>query len=143
MSYELKRNILIEMNYFANLNKKVTTMSKSIIQQKSFSFAVEIVNLYKFLSQEKKEFVLSKQLLRSGTSIGANVSEALFGQSSKDFIHKLHISRKETNESIYWIELLHATEYVSPEQYKGLLQKSTELRKMLTSIILTMEQKKN
>lgn len=131
------------MNYFTNLSTKVTTMSNSIIEKKSFLFAIEIVNTYKFLSSEKKEYVLSKQLLRSGTSIGANISEALFGQSSKDFIHKLYISRKEANETLYWINLLHETKYIDPEQHSNLLKKSTELRKMLTSIILTLEQKNN
>ena len=118
-------------------------MKENIIQIKSFQFAIEIVNIFKYLSQEKREYVLSNQLLRSGTSIGANISEAGYGQSAKDFVIKLKISRKEANESIYWINLLHATEYIDMKQYESLLQQSTELRKILTSIILTMEQKQN
>lgn len=84
-------------------------MSKNIIKDKSFKFAVRIINLYKKLIAEK-EFVLSKQLLRSGTSIGANVREAQNAQSPKDFIHKLSISQKEADESLYWIELLKETD---------------------------------
>ncbi|NCO56049.1 MAG: four helix bundle protein [Bacteroidetes bacterium] len=81
---------------------------KSIIQEKSFLFAIKIVNIYKYLISEKKEYVLSKQLLKSGTSIGANVSEAVNGQSVKDFISKLSIARKEAQETLYWLNLLEA-----------------------------------
>ena len=84
----------------------------SIIRQKTFDFAIRIVKLYKYITTEKKEYVLSKQLLRSGTSIGANVNEALYGQSKKDFISKLHISLKEASETQYWLELLNATGYL-------------------------------
>lgn len=131
--------VWIQMNYFINLNKK-TTMAESIIQKKSFQFSIEIINLYKQLVREK-EFVLSKQLLRSGTSIGANASEANFGQSAKDFIHKLHISRKEASESLYWLNLLQATDYISNETHKKLSNDCSELLRILTSIIMTMEQK--
>ena len=116
-------------------------MSENILQKKSFQFSIEIVNIYKHLSQEKKEFVLSKQLLRSGTSIGANTSEANFGQSPKDFVHKLRISRKEANESLYWLNLLYATEYISNEAHVKLTNSCIELLKILTSIIITMERK--
>ena len=84
----------------------------SIVRQKTFDFAIRIVKLYKYITTEKKEYVLSKQLLRSGTSIGANVNEALYGQSKKDFISKLHISLKEASETQYWLELLNATGYL-------------------------------
>jgi four helix bundle protein len=80
--------------------------SDNIIQHKSFAFAIRIVNLYKYLTSEKKEFVLSKQLLRSGTSIGANIEESIGGQSEKDFLSKLSIAYKEARESIYWLKLL-------------------------------------
>jgi four helix bundle protein len=93
------------------------------------------------LAFEKKEFVLSKQLLRSGTSIGANISEAIRGQSSKDFIHKLQISRKETNETLYWLKLLEATAFLKTTQSTELIHSCKELLKILTSIIKTLERK--
>ena|SRR6218665_446539 len=116
-------------------------MQENILQTKSFQFSIDIVTLYKKLTQDQREFVLSKQLLRSGTSIGANASEASFGQSSKDFIHKLQISRKEANESLYWLNLLYATKYISSETHVKLIDKCIELLKILTSIIITMEKK--
>ena len=87
-------------------------MKENIIQTKSFAFAIRIVNAYKYLQSEKKEFVLSKQMLRSGTSIGANVEEAIGGQSKKDFIAKISIAYKEARETKYWIKLLFATYYM-------------------------------
>ena len=93
----------------------------NVIQIKSYNFAIRIVELYKFLSAEKKEFILSKQLLRSGTSIGANIEEAIGGQSRKDFYAKLTISYKEARESHYWIRLLKDTNYLSQEQYDSLI----------------------
>nr|WP_294862702.1 four helix bundle protein [uncultured Fluviicola sp.] len=116
-------------------------MKGNIIQEKSFDFAVQIVETYKYLAFEKKEFILSKQLLRSGTSIGANISEAIRGQSSKDFIHKLQISRKETNETLYWLKLLEKTKYLQKETAVKLIQGCEELLKILTSIIKTLELK--
>ncbi|WP_234362460.1 four helix bundle protein [Francisella tularensis] len=88
---------------------------KNIILDKSFDFAVRVVNLYKYLCNQKKEYVLSKQLLRSGTSIGANVNESQAAQSIKDFIAKMSITSKEARESRYWIELLISTEYLNAE----------------------------
>ena len=90
--------------------------SKSIVYEKAFDFAVRIVNLYKYLCKEKHEYIMSKQLMRSGTSIGANISEALEGQSRKDFVAKLQISLKEANESRYWIKLLGRTDYLEGKQ---------------------------
>nr|WP_317126669.1 four helix bundle protein [Chryseobacterium indoltheticum] len=95
-------------------------MSESIVGKKSFEFAIHIVNFYKKFSVEKKEYILSKQILRSGTSIGANVREALNAQSKMDFIHKLSISQKECDETIYWLELLFATQYISKEEFENL-----------------------
>lgn len=118
-------------------------MKENVLQKKSFQFSIEIVTVYKQLTQHRKEFVLSKQLLRSGTSIGANASEANFGQSPKDFIHKLQISRKEANESLYWLNLLHATEYISSETHVKLADNCNELLRILTSIIITTEKKYN
>lgn len=92
-------------------------MSESIVKNKSFAFAVRVVNFYKILN-ERKKFVMSKQFLRSGTSIGANVREAVNGQSKADFVHKLSISQKECDESIYWLELLRETNYINETEYK-------------------------
>ncbi len=114
-------------------------MVKSIIKEKSFEFAVKIVKLYKELNNEK-EFIISKQLLRSGTSIGANIKEALQGQSKADFISKLSISLKEAVETEYWLELLIATKLTKIE-LKEYLKNIQELIKILTSIIKTSKNK--
>jgi four helix bundle protein len=104
---------------------------------KSFAFAVRCVKLRKYLTNEKNEYEMSKQLLRCGTSIGANVKEALRGQSRPDFGAKMNISLKEASECEYWIELLQATEYVTIEQGNSLLSDCRELIKLLTSIVKT------
>ncbi|NMP37837.1 MAG: four helix bundle protein [Clostridiales bacterium] len=109
-------------------------MAENQIENKSFDFAVRIVNLYKHLNSEKKEYVLSKQLLRSGTSIGANVSEAQRGQSKADFISKMSIALKEANESYYWIKLLYKTDYITELQFLSLETDITEIIKLLVSI---------
>jgi four helix bundle protein len=110
-------------------------MKKSIIKEKSFSFALEIIELFKFL-QSNKEFIISKQLLRSGTSIGANVNEALAGESRADFVHKLAIASKEVRETLYWLELLRESQIVIHDYEKYIL-KCTEIVKILTSIVKT------
>ena len=109
----------------------------SVLKEKSFKFAVRTVNLYKYLCKEKKEFVLSTQILRSGTSVGAMVREAQHSESKADFIHKMAIAQKEINETIYWLELLCETEYLSNEECNSLNNDATELIKMLTSSIKT------
>ncbi|KIA99075.1 hypothetical protein OA93_07620 [Flavobacterium sp. KMS] len=109
---------------------------KNIIKEKTFAFAIEIVGLYKVLA-EKKEFVLSRQMLRSGTSIGANVREAEHAQSKADFIHKLSISLKEANETEYWLDLLHETKYLSDIEFQNIKPKIIELLRLLTSIVKT------
>ena len=109
----------------------------NILVNKSFSFAVRIVNLYKYLCSNKKEFVLSKQLLRSGTSIGANISESQDAQSTNDFISKLSIAPKEARESKYWIELLKETEYLTKKESDSLVNDLIELIKLLVTIIKT------
>lgn len=112
-------------------------MKKSTVKEKSFNFAIRIVKLYKYLMEEKKEFVLSKQILKSGTSIGANINEAQQGQSKKDFLMKMNISLKECTETKYWIELLSATEYINQEQKESIIKDCIEIEKMLTSIVKT------
>lgn len=112
-------------------------MAENLIVDKSFKFAIRIINLYKYLCEEKKEFVLSKQLLRSGTSIGANVKEAIQGQSKKDFLSKMNISLKEASETEYWIELLIATNYLSDRDGNSVLGDCVEIKKILHSIVKT------
>lgn len=114
-------------------------MKENIIQQKSFFFAIRIVNVYKYLISEKKEFVLSKQLLRSGTSIGANVEESIGGQSDKDFLSKISISYKEARETIYWLRLLYATNYLSEQEAESLLYDAEEICKILGKIQITLK----
>ena len=111
---------------------------ENIIQDKSYNFALRIVKLYKHLSQEKREFVLSKQLLRSGTSIGANIEEAIGGQSRKDFYAKLTIAYKEARESKYWIRLLKDTDYLSDKESESLLNDIEEILKIIGSIQKTI-----
>ena len=112
-------------------------MKKNVLLEKSFKFAIRIVKLYKHLSEDKKEFILSKQLLRCGTSIGANINEAQDAQSKNDFISKLSISLKEARESKYWIELLKETYYLSEKEANNLLEDLIEIIKLLVSIIKT------
>jgi len=99
------------------------------------------VNLYKYLCETKKEFVLSKQMLRSGTSIGANVREGLNAESSADFVHKLAISQKEADETLYWLELLKETEYLTDNEFNSIHNDCTEILKIIRSIIITTKQK--
>jgi four helix bundle protein len=109
-------------------------MAESIIQGKSFDFAVRIVRLYRYLC-DNKEYVISKQMLRSGTSIGANVSEALRGVSRRDFGNKMAIALKEANETEYWLNLLHATDYLDNTQYESIHEDCVEVIKILTPIV--------
>lgn len=108
--------------------------------EKSIAFSFRIINLYKFLIG-KREMILSKQILRSGTSIGANISESVFAESNMDFIHKLSISRKEANETKYWLLLLQKGEYISEIEFNSMLQDCVELIKILTSIIISSKKK--
>lgn len=112
--------------------------TNNIIQAKSYAFAIRIVKTYQFLGQEKKEYVVSKQLLRCGTSIGANIEEALGGQSRKDFFAKLSIAYKEARETHYWIRLLKDTGYLTPIQHESLLKDAEELLKIIGSIQKTI-----
>lgn len=113
--------------------------SDNIIQEKSFAFAIRIVNLYKYLTNEKKEFVLSKQILKSGTSIGANIEESIGAQSDKDFLNKISISYKEARESIFWLKLLQATNYLSAEETESLLSNAEEICKILGKIQISIK----
>ena len=110
---------------------------KNIVKEKSLDFAIRIVNLYKYLTDTKKEFIMSKQLLRSGTAIGALVRESEHAESKADFIHKLSVALKEANETDYWLELLYRTEYLTEKQYQSINENIIKLLKLLTSIIKT------
>lgn len=116
-------------------------MKKSIIKEKSFEFALSIIKLYEKL-QSEKEFVISKQLLKSATSIGANVNESLAGESRPDFLHKMAIASKEARETLYWLELLNKSQLVRLD-YKGYIENCTELIKILTAIVKTTKLTKN
>ncbi len=108
------------------------------VRYKSKKFAVRVVRLYQFLCEEKREYILSKQVLRSGTSIGANIAESECAISRKDFLSKIYIALKECSETLYWLELLRDTDYLTAEQAASLMQDCTELRKMLSSTTKTM-----
>jgi four helix bundle protein len=120
-------------------NGKLKIM-ENIIEDKSFRFAVRIVNLYKYLCRTQKEYVLSKQVLRSGTSIGANIAEAQQAQSRADFIAKLSIALKETSETKYWLRLLKATGYLSGNESQSVYADCVELEKILVSILKSTKQ---
>ena len=107
----------------------------SIIKQKSMAFAKRIVKLYQYLGKEHHEYVMSKQVLRSGTSIGANVAEAIYGSSRRDFLAKLDIARKEASETMYWLELLYSCDYIPGDLYHSLNGDCAELLALLTATI--------
>ena len=113
---------------------------ESVIKDQSKAFAIRIVKLYRYLCDEKKEWILSKQLLRSGTSIGANVVEAQASVSKKEFLTKMYISFKESCETEYWLELLHDTNYLTDDEFASISEDNNALKKMLSSITLTTSQ---
>ncbi len=116
-------------------------VENNIVLVKSKSFALRVINLYKYLCGEKKEFVLSKQILRSGTSIGANAREAIVAQSKKDFEAKLSISLKEAGETEYWLELLHESDLIDTASFNSIYADNKELIKLLTSILKSSRKK--
>ena len=116
-------------------------MSESIVKAKGFELAIRGVNFYKWLVSEKKEFVMSKQFLRSVTSVGANIREAVNAQSKADFIHKLSISQKECDESMYWLEILIGTNYISKTEFESMRNQCGEVLKIIKSTIITSKKK--
>ena len=112
-------------------------LMKNILKEKSFALALRIIKLYKFLIENKKEYVLSKQILRSGTSVGAMIREAQNAESKMDFVHKLAIAQKECDESIYWMELLVQSDYISKEAFESVSAEAEQVLKMIKSAILT------
>jgi len=114
---------------------------KNILKEKSFGFAVRIVNLYKYLKMDYNEFILSKQIVASGTSVGALIREAEHAESMKDFLHKLNISLKEINETSYWLDLLFATKFINKRMYESLKSDAEELLKLLITSVKTSKQR--
>lgn len=112
----------------------------NLLKDKSFNFAIRIVKLCRYLNDEKKELILSKQILRSGTSIGAMVSESEHSESKSDFIHKLAIAQKEANETLYWLKLLFQTDYINQKAYEDINNDALELMKIITASIKTAKQ---
>jgi len=119
------------------VNEEKAEQKPNVMKEKSFAFALRVVKLYRFLNQQKQEYVMSKQLLRSGTAVGALVREAEHAEGKADFIHKLSIALKEANETDYWIELLHQSEIITDNQYQSIHPDIIELIKLLVSIIKT------
>lgn len=117
-------------------------MKNNAIVDKSKSFAINIIKLYKYLVSEKQEYTLSKQVLRSGTSIGANVRESLRAQSRADFISKQNIALKEADEACYWLELLHETDFITDNEFENIYAEANEIVKLLVSIIKTAKANK-
>lgn len=112
-------------------------MKNNIVRDKSFDFAIRIVKLYQYLNNDKKEFILAKQLLRSGTSVGAMIREAEHAESKSDFIHKFAIAQKEANETVYWLELLKATDYLNEKEFENIYNDAITILKLITSILKT------
>lgn len=122
-------------------NKTVMQKKENIVMSKSFDFALKTIDLYKHLISNQKEYILSKQLLRSGTAIGALIKEAEHAQSKADFLNKMNIALKEANESEYWLELLKASNYIGDEKHLALLSDISELIRILASIVKTTKHK--
>ncbi|MDP8205323.1 MAG: four helix bundle protein [Candidatus Electryonea clarkiae] len=115
-------------------------MKENVIQDKSYTFALRIIKLYKYMVDDKKEYVLSKQILRCGTSIGANIEEAIAGQSKKDFNSKMYIAFKEARETHYWLRLLRDSHFLTEKESESLFKDNIEIVKLLSSITLTMKE---
>ena len=127
---------------FDNIIRLYKELEDNVVFTKSLDFAVRIVNLFKYLRDEQNETVMSKQVLRSGTSIGANISEALGAESKDDFIHKFSISFKEGNETKFWLLLLHRTHFITDAQFESMMTDCQELRKLMGAIIRTSKKGK-
>jgi len=128
-----------------NDDGEMTTVNgkKNIVREKSFAFSVQIVKLYKLLSEERKEFVMSKQLLRSGTSIGSNIREADNAESKADFIHKMGVAQKEIDETLYWLELLKETAYITDYEFSSVYSEGEEIIKLVKRILITAKKNIN
>lgn len=118
-------------------------INESIALGKSKKFSIRIIKLYKYIKETKQDFIISKQILRSGTSIGANLAESRHASSEKDFLNKVYIALKESSETLYWLELLKETNYITNEQFESIHSDCLELEKMLTATTKTLERKEN
>jgi four helix bundle protein len=118
-------------------------MAKGPIYQKSFAFAIRVIKLARFLQTEKREYVISKQVVRSGTAIGAMVREGEFAESKCDFVHKMHVALKEANETLYWLELLHASELIDHPSFESISSDNDELIRLLVAIVKTSKESLN
>ena len=125
------------------MQNEIHPMKENIIEMKSLQFAIRTVNVYKHLISKKKEYVLSKQLLRSGTSVGANVKEAICGYTKADFRAKISIAHKEVNETEYWLRLLFETEYLDKKQFNSLFDDAREINNILSKILITSSKKES
>jgi len=134
--------VLMQSSVKLKIENAQLKMTENIIHTKSYAFALRVIKLFKFLTTEQKEFVLSKQILRSGTSIGALVKESEHAQSKADFINKMNIALKEANESEYWLMLLKDSEYINENSFNSLHSDVSELIKLLASIVKTSKQNK-
>ncbi|WP_418894020.1 four helix bundle protein [Limibacterium fermenti] len=123
------------------MNYRAMEAKNNILRERTFAFAIRCINLYRYLVEEKKEFVISKQMLRAGTSIGANYREAQNAESTNDFIHKLGIAQKECDETMYWLEILQAAYLLDQNTFDSIYKDASEILKMIKSSILTTKQK--
>ena len=126
-----------------NQNMEEKTNKAGVLHRKSLCFAVRIVKLSNYLKEEKKEYTLSSQILKSGTSIGANLAESSAAYSKKDFLSKVYIALKECSETLYWLELLHQTDYITDEMFRSMQQDCEELRRMLSATTKTLQEAEN
>lgn len=122
---------------------EVESTNHNIVLEKAVAFSVRIVNLWKYLTNKKREYDLSRQVKRSGTSIGANITEAIYASSKKDFIAKLYIANKESHETEYWLNVLAKTDFITDEEYRSLYSDNEELSRLITSIIKTSKENLN
>ncbi len=134
--------VLMQSSVKLKIENAQLKMTENIVHTKSYAFALRVIKLFKFLTTEQKEFVLSKQILRSGTSIGALVKESEHAQSKADFINKMNIALKEANESEYWLMLMKDSEYINENSFNSLHSDVSELIKLLASIVKTSKQNK-
>ena len=131
-------NILCLIKNITNQRYYMEIQTNSPLRKKSRDFAIRIINLYKYIKTEKKEFTVTNQILRCGTSIGANIAESECAISKKDFLSKIYIAQKECNETIYWSDILHETDYLNDKEYISLQEDCIELMKMLKATTKTM-----
>ena len=137
----MRRKLILFTYHISHITTRRQSVKENVTKDKSLAFAKRVVKLQKFLTEEKKEFILSKQILRSGTSIGANVREAYQGESKADFVHKLSIAQKEADETCYWLELLKTGDYLNERWFNSIYPDCQEVLKIITSVIISTKKK--